>query len=66
MFNSQVIELNLKLHKKDLVFIVNTTSRLREMIGIVDYKHFTIMKNDKGNLTRIYSINYQVNEVKDI
>ncbi len=66
MFNNQVIDLNLKIHKKDLVFVVNTTSRLREMIGVVDYKNFTIYKNEKGVLNRIYSINMQMNEIKDI
>jgi len=66
MFNLQIIELNLKLLKSDLVFTVNAASRLREMIGVVDKKFLTIYKNDKGNLTKLYSLNLMVADFRGV
>lgn len=36
------------------------------MIGIVDEKYATILRNDKGNLSKLYSLNLGVADIKDI
>ncbi len=59
MFNTQIIEFtNIKLARGDLVFSVNSQSRQRELLGIVDVKYLCIYRNDKGNLVKLYQINH--------
>lgn len=58
LFNTQIIELNLKLKKGDFIFTVNSVSRQREMIGVVDSKYLVIYRNDKGNLIKLYQLNH--------
>ena len=54
MFNTQIIELALKTTQHDTIVSVNATSRQRELLGVIDAKNFTLYKNDKGNLTKLY------------
>jgi hypothetical protein len=66
MFNTSVIEFsNLKLQRGDLVFSVNSQSRQRELLGIVDVKYLAIYRNDKGNLIKLYQINHTRYEIRD-
>ena len=65
MFNSSIIELNLKLQKQDLCFSVNYTTRNREIIGILDHKYITIFKNEKGNTTKIFQVSLLGNDIRD-
>ena len=66
MFNTQIIEFsNLKLQKGDQVFSVNSQSRQREQLGIVDAKYLAIYRNDKGNLIKLYQINHTRYEIRD-
>ena len=66
MFNTQIIDFsNLKLQKGDLVFSVNSISRQREMIAIVDVKYLTVYRNDKGNLIKLYQLNHTRHDLKD-
>ena len=66
MFNTQIIEFStLKLQKDDLVFSVNSQSRQRELLGIVDVKYLAIYRTDKGNLIKLYQINHTRFEIKE-
>ena len=58
LFNTQIIELNLKLLKNDFVFGVNSFSRQRELIGVVDGRTLAFYRNDKGNLVKLYQFNH--------
>lgn len=58
LYNTQLIELKLKLKKEDNVFFVTSISRQREMIGVVDAKYIAIYRNDKGNLIKLYQLNH--------
>lgn len=49
--------MNVVFGKNDLIYTVNTTSRQRELIGVVDSKNFSLYKNDKGTLTKLYQLN---------
>lgn len=66
MFNTQIIEGNIKLLKQDQLFSVNYTTRNREMLGLVDQKNLTIYKNDKGNYTKMFQFNLLVNDLRDV
>ena len=66
MFNTSIIEFTtLKLQKGDSVFSVNTQSRQRELLGIVDVKYLAIYRNDKGNLIKLYQINHTRFEIRE-
>ena len=66
MFNTSIIEFsNIKIQKGDNVFSVNSESRQRELLGIVDVKYLAIYKNDKGNLIKLYQINHTRFEIRD-
>ena len=65
MYNTQIIELNLKFKKGDFVFSVNSVSRQREMIGTLDPKYVIIYRNDKGNLIKLYQLNHTRLDLKD-
>jgi hypothetical protein len=66
MFNTQIIEFStLKLQKDDMVFSVNSQSRQRELLGIVDVKYLAIYRNDKGNLIKLYQINHTRFEIRE-
>jgi len=36
------------------------------MFGIIDKKYFTIYKNDKGNLTKLYTLNLQLADFRGV
>ena len=66
MFNTQIIEFtNLKLTKGDLVVSVNSQSRQRELLGIIDQRYLAIYRNDKGNLIKLYQINHTRFEIRE-
>jgi hypothetical protein len=47
------------------VFSVNSVSRQREMIGVVDGKYLTVYRNDKGNLIKLYQLNHTRFDFRD-
>jgi hypothetical protein len=59
-------ELKIKMGLNDLAFNVNTTSRQRELIGTVDQRSFTIYKNDNGVISRFYSLNFSLLDIRGI
>jgi len=65
LYNTQIIELNLKVKKGDFIASVNSISRQREMLAIVDNKYLTIHRNDKGNLIKLYQLNHTRFEFRD-
>jgi len=52
--------------QQDLAFIINTTSRQRELIGLVDQRSLTIYKNDNGQISRFYSVNFSILEIRGV
>jgi hypothetical protein len=44
---------------------VASTSRSRELLGIVDVKYLMIYRVDMGKLTKLYSINHTRFEIRD-
>ena len=65
-FNATVIELSdLKLKDEDTVLSATTTSRLRELLCVVDVKYFTIYRIDMGKIIKIYSLNHTRYEIRD-
>lgn len=44
---------------------VNSISRQREILAIVDSKYLIIYRNDKGNLIKLYQMNHTRFEFRD-
>jgi hypothetical protein len=65
LFNTQIIELNLKLRRGDHISAVNSVSRQREILAVVDSKYLIVYRNDKGNLIKLYQMNHTRFEFRD-
>jgi hypothetical protein len=65
LYNTQIIELNLKVRRGDFLGSVNSISRQREILAIVDSKYLIIYRNDKGNLIKLYQMNHTRFEFRD-
>lgn len=65
-YGLQCSDLKLKMGMNDLAFVVNATSRQRDLIGLVDQRSFTIYKNDNGIISRFYSLNFSLLDIRGI
>lgn len=65
-YNLSVSSLKIQMGQQDLAFIINTTSRQRELIGLVDQRSLTIYKNDNGQISRFYSVNFSILEIRGV
>lgn len=65
LFNTQIIEVNLKIKKGDYFGAVNSVSRQREMLAIVDSKYLIVYRIDKGVLVKLYQMNHTRFEFRD-
>lgn len=65
LYNTQIIELNLKVRRNDYFSSVNSLSRQREILAIVDSKYLIVYRNDKGNLIKLYQMNHTRFDFRD-